>query len=540
MLERLRIRNFALIEELELDFRQGLNVLTGETGAGKSILVSALGFLLGQRSSSELVRSGARLLEVEGTFSVSGKKSVFRRELDLKGRTRAFLDDRQVPVSALADAGAGLVDFHGQHDHQSLLRADEQRALLDRFGRLEKDSAAVGRAWDAMSDAEARLGAARMSEDERERFLDLARYQLAEIEAAAVKEGEEEELQSSYPRLKNSDKIARLSGEAYDALFADEGSAVELVSKAAARLADLADLDPALASLSDTLSSARISLEDAASELRSYRDSAGADPARLEEVIARLEKISAIKKKYGPGPQEINAKADELRARIDSLENAGANEAALSSALEKARARFSDLASELHTGRLAAAKKLSKAVEGELGGLGFAQVRFSVSVEADESSPSRSGIDSVEFLFCPNPGEPPRPLRSTASGGELSRVMLGLKTVLAGADKVPVMVFDEVDTGVGAVVGRLVGDKLARLAAGKQVFCVTHLPQVAAFGGAHFFVEKTVRGGSSSVGVRLLDAPAREAEIARMLGGKRQSTDLGLKHARELLAESAK
>ncbi|MEW5905899.1 MAG: DNA repair protein RecN [Elusimicrobiota bacterium] len=540
MLERLRIRNFALIEELELDFRPGLNVLTGETGAGKSILVSALGFLLGQRSSSELVRSGARLLEAEGTFSSSGKKTVFKRELDLKGRTRAFLDGRQVPVSALAEAGAGLVDFHGQHDHQSLLRAEEQRALLDRFGRLEKDAAAVGRAWEAMTDAEARLGAARMSEDERERFLDLARYQLAEIESAAIKEGEEEELQSLYPRLKNSDKIARLSGEAYDALFSDEGSAVELVSKAAARLADLADLDPALASLSDTLSSARISLEDAASELRSYRDSAGADPARLEEVISRLEKISALKKKYGPGLPEMQAKAEELRARIDSLENAGANEAALASALEKARARFSYLASELHAGRLAAAKKLSKAVEGELGGLGFAQVRFSVSVEADESSPARSGIDSVEFLFCPNPGEPPRPLRSTASGGELSRVMLGLKTVLAGADKVPVMVFDEVDTGVGAVVGRLVGEKLFRLAAGKQVFCVTHLPQVAAFGGAHFFVEKSVKGGTSSVGVRLLDAPAREAEIARMLGGKRQSTDLGLKHARELLAESAK
>ncbi len=538
MLERLRIRNFALIEELELDFRPGLNVLTGETGAGKSILVSALGFLLGQRSSSELVRSGARLLEVEGVFSVKAGKTVFRRELDLKGRTRAFIDGRQVPVAALAEAGAGLVDFHGQHDHQSLLRADEQRALLDRSGRLEGDAYSVGKAWEAMADAEARLGAARMSEDERERFLELARYQLAEIGAAAIKEGEEEELQSLYPRLKNADRIARLSGEAYDVLFSDEGSAVELVSKAAARLADLADLDPALASLSDTLSSARISLEDAASGLRSYRDSAGADPARLEEVIARLEKISALKKKYGPGLHEIAAKAEELRARIDSLENAGANEAALASALEKARTKFSGLALRLHAGRMAAAKKLSKAVEAELRGLGFAQVRFSVSVEADESSPSRSGVDSVEFLFCPNPGEPPRPLRATASGGELSRVMLGLKTVLAGADRVPVMVFDEVDTGVGAVVGRLVGEKLLRLAAGKQVFCVTHLPQVAAFGGAHFLVEKQVRAGASSVGVRLLDPAARETEIARMLGGKSRSSELGMKHARELLAES--
>jgi len=540
MLEKLKIRNFALIDSLELEFRPGLNVLTGETGAGKSILVSALGFLLGQRSSSELVRSGARLLEAEGTFSAAGKRTVFRRELDLKGRTRAFLDGRQVPVSALADAGAGLVDFHGQHDHQSLLRPDEQRALLDRSGRLEKAAAAVARAWEAMSDAEARLGAARMSEEERERFLDLARYQLSEIESAAIKEGEEEELGSLYPRLKNSDRIARLSGEAYEALFSEEGSAVELVSRAAARLAELADLDPELASLSDTLTSARISLEDAASGLRSYRDSAGADPARLEEVIARLEKLSGLKKKYGPGLPDIEAKAAELRARIDSLENAGANEAALASALEKARSDFSELASELHSGRLAAAKKLSRAVEAELKGLGFAQVRFMVSVEADESSPSRGGIDSVEFLFCPNPGEPPRPLRATASGGELSRVMLGLKTVLAGADRVPVMVFDEVDTGVGAVVGRLVGEKLARLAGEKQVFCVTHLPQVAAFGGAHFFVEKTVRGGTSSVAVRLLDAPGREAEIARMLGGKTRSTDLGLKHARELLAESSK
>ena len=504
MLKKLSIKNFAVIDALDLEPGPGLNIFTGETGAGKSIIISALGFLLGERSGADILRPGAASAEVEGEFladnlppalaerwAVKSKTLKVRRQADPKGRTRASINGAPAALAQLSEIGGYLVDFHGQNEHQSLLKPETQRDLLDRYGRLEKEVRAVAEAWAAARALEESLNAVSMSEDERARLLDLYKFQLSEIEAAGLKPGEEEELEALWPRLKNSEKLFTLSGEAH-ALADDASGAAE---KALERLKALAAIDPTAEPLVTRMNSAAIELRDL---------------------------------------------TGELRAKADALDGLTLDRSELEQKLAAARAKLEKLALALHDRREAAAKKLSAEILKEAQGLGFKEVRFAVDAAYDENAIASFGGDSVEYLFTANPGYPLRPLRYTASGGEMARIMLALKTALSKADHIGAQVFDEVDAGVGAVTGRLVGEKLARLAADKQIFCITHLPQVAAFGSAHFFVEKDVKAGVAAAAVRRLDEPARELEIARMLGGKKQSTDLGLKHARELLAESRK
>lgn len=547
MLKKLSIRNFAVIEALELEPTPGLNVFTGETGAGKSIIISALGFLLGERSGSDILRPGAASAEVEGEFLVenlpagleqrwtvkSGAVTV-RRQADPKGRTRAAINGAAATLAQLSEIGGFLVDFHGQNEHQSLLKPETQRDLLDRYGKLEKDVKSVLEAWQAAHGLEESLNAVSMSEDERARLLDLYRFQLNEIEAANLKEGEEEELEALWPRLKNSEKLFTLSGEAHSLVDDAAGGA----EKAAGKLKALAAIDPTADPLSARLASAAIELRDLSGELRSYGKGVHSNPAEVDRCLSRLEKFKTLKKKYGADIPAVLAKAAELRAKVSSLDDLTLDRSELEKKLAAARSKLEKAALALHEKRLAAAKKLSAEILKEAQGLGFREVRFSVDAAYDEAAIAASGGDSVEYLFTANPGYPLRPLRYTASGGELARIMLALKTALSRADRIGAQVFDEVDAGVGAVTGRLVGEKLARLAADKQIFCITHLPQVAAFGGAHFFVEKTVKNGVSVAAVSRLDPAAREREIARLLGGKKQSSELGLKHAKELLQES--
>jgi DNA repair protein RecN (Recombination protein N) len=548
MLKKLLIRNFAVIEALDLEPASGLNVFTGETGAGKSIIISALGFLLGERSGSDILRPGAASAEVEGQFvaenlppALAGRWAVkdgavrIRRQADPRGRTKAAINGAPATLAQLSELGGFLVDFHGQNEHQSLLKSEVQRDLLDRYGRLEKEVRAVGEAWGAVRSLEDGLNAVSMSEDERARLLELYRFQLEEIESANVKEGEEEELEALWPRLKNSEKLFSLSGEAH-ALVDDAAGGAE---KALERLKNLSAIDAAAEPLTTRLSSAAIELRDLSGELRSYGKGVHSNPGEVDRCLSRLEKFKSLKKKYGADIPAVLAKAGELRAKVSSLDDLTLDRSELEKKLAAARAELEKLALALHGKRAAAAKKLSAEILKEAEGLGFKEVRFSVDAAYDETAISSSGGDSVEYLFTANPGYPLRPLRYTASGGEMARIMLALKTALSRADRIGAQVFDEVDAGVGSVTGRLVGEKLARLAAQKQIFCITHLPQVAAFGGAHFFVEKAVKGGVAAAAVRRLDEAARESEIARMLGGKKQSTDLGLKHARELLAEAS-
>jgi DNA repair protein RecN (Recombination protein N) len=549
MLKKLSIRNFAVIDSLDLEPAEGLNIFTGETGAGKSIIISALGFLLGERSGTDILRPGAASAEVEGEFSagnlpeklaerwaVKGGSLRIRRQADPRGRTRAAINGAAATLAQLSEVGGYLVDFHGQNEHQSLLKPETQRDLLDRYGRLEKEARAVAEAWAAARSLEDALNAVSMSEAERERLLDLYKFQLAEIESANVKEGEEEELEALWPRLKNSEKLFSLSGDAHALVDAAAGGA----EKALEKLKALAAIDPVANPLAARLAAAALELRDLSGEMRSYGKGVHCDPSEVDRVLSRLEKFKALKKKYGADIPAVLARAEELRLKVNGLEDLTLDRSELEKKLSAARARLEKLASALHDKRAAAAKKLSAEILKEAEGLGFREVRFSVDCAYDENAITSAGGDSLEYLFTANPGYPLRPLRYTASGGEMARIMLALKTALSKADHIGAQVFDEVDAGVGAVTGRLVGEKLARLAADKQIFCITHLPQVAAFGSAHFFVEKDVKAGVAAAAVRRLDAAAREREIARMLGGKKQSTDLGLKHARELLAESGK
>jgi DNA repair protein RecN (Recombination protein N) len=549
VLKKLSIRNFAVIDALDLEPGPGLNIFTGETGAGKSIIISALGFLLGERSGADILRPGAASAEVEGEFSadnlppalaerwaVKGKTLKVRRQADPKGRTRASINGAPAALAQLSELGGYLVDFHGQNEHQSLLKPETQRDLLDRYGRLEKEAKAVAEAWAAARALEESLNAVSMSEEERARLLDLYKFQLAEIEAANLKAGEEEELEALWPRLKNSEKLFTLSGEAHSLVDDAAGGA----EKALERLKSLAAIDPTAEPLAARMNSAAIELRDLTGELRAYGKGVHSDPGEVDRVLGRLEKFKTLKKKYGVDIPAVLARAAELRAKADALDGLTLDRSELEQKLAAARAKLERLALALHEKREAAAKKLSAEILKEAQGLGFKEVRFAVDSAYDENAISSFGGDSVEYLFTANPGYPLRPLRYTASGGEMARIMLALKTALSRADRIGAQVFDEVDAGVGAVTGRLVGEKLARLAADKQIFCITHLPQVAAFGSAHFFVEKDVKAGVAAAAVRRLDEPARELEIARMLGGKKQSTDLGLKHARELLAESRK
>ena len=549
MLKKLSIRNFAVIEALELEPGPGLNIFTGETGAGKSIIISALGFLLGERSGSDILRPGAAAAEVEGAFladnlplplaerwAVKAGGVTIRRQADAKGRTKAAINGAAATLAQLSEIGGFLVDFHGQNEHQSLLKPETQRDLLDRYGKLEKECRAVSESWQETRALEERLNAVSMSEDERARLLDLYRFQLSEIESANLKEGEEEELEALWPRLKNSEKLFSLSGETHALVDGAAGNAEKGVEK----LKALAAIDPSAEPLAARLASAAIELRDLSGEMRAYGKGVHSNPGEIDRCLSRLDKFKSLKKKYGADIPAVLAKAEELRSKLNGLEDLTLDRSELEKKLAAARGKLEKLALALHEKREAAAKKLSAEILKEAQGLGFKEVRFSVDAAYDEAAIASCGGDSVEYLFTANPGYPLRPLRYTASGGEMARIMLALKTALSRADRIGAQVFDEVDAGVGAVTGRLVGEKLARLASDKQIFCITHLPQVAAFGAAHYFVEKAVKNGVSAAAVSLLDPSAREREIARMLGGKKQSTDLGLRHAKELLAESGK
>jgi DNA repair protein RecN (Recombination protein N) len=536
MLRRLRVRDFAIISELGLEPGPGLNVFTGETGAGKSILIEALGFLLGARPSTSWLRAGAPRLSVEGVFQTGAGPVAVSRELDASGKSRAVIDGKPASAAALAAFGEGLVDFHGQHEHQSLLKPAAHLEALDAFAGLGGKRAEVGglhRAWTA---AAAALDSAQMSDDERHRRAEFARFQLGEIDAAKLRPGEEEELDADLPLLKNADRIRGLADGAYGLLYAGEGSASEALQKAARALEELCRFDESLRGTREELETARISVDEAARRLGELRRRAGADPARLDALLGRQEELSRLKKKYGPALADILAKREELAVELDRLENSQQRLEDLQAAAEAARRKLAAAAARLHKLRTAAAGKLEAALSREIRVLGMPHARLCVSVTSEEERLTATGNDEVEFLLAPNPGEPIKPLRSIASGGELSRVMLALKTVLACAG-VPIMVFDEVDAGIGGAVARCVGRRMADLGRRRQILCVTHLAQVACFASNHFHVSKEAAGGRTSVRVERLDGARRLETVAQLLGG-RAATEASRRHAQELLESS--
>ena len=546
MLRCLTVQNFAIISDLTLHFAQGLNVFSGETGAGKSIVIEALGFVLGARGDVSAIKDGADKMLVCAEFSsqdlpqnlrqeyqIAGDVFVLRRELDRKGKGKAWVEGRTVTVSALSQLGRHLVDFHGQHDHQSLLHSSVHLMLLDKFAKQEKLLCEVRQAYQQVQALQAQLDALRLSAQEKERLLDMSQYQLKEIEDVNPSAEEDAQLEQTLPKMKHAGRLLEMAQEAYYELYAAEDAASARAGKAARTLESMAELDEGLAPLAQDVNSALVTLEEAANTLGSYKDDINLEPDALDKMLSRHEKLKRLKAKYGPEISDVLKTAEELRQKIDQLQHGEEHEQELQAELEKRQKVLLKLARELHEKRMAAGEKLAALITREIRPLGFNAVRFSVAVEMDEENVGPTGADKVEFLFSPNPGQALRPLKNIASGGEISRVMLGLKTVLAPT--VPVMVFDEVDAGIGGETGWLVGQKLHQAAQGRQVLCVTHLAQVAAQANQNFHVSKTATQTATRVAISPLAQEGLIAEIARMLGGGADKHSAAFSHARELL-----
>jgi DNA repair protein RecN (Recombination protein N) len=555
MLRFLRIRNLAVIEAVEVEFEPGFNVLTGETGAGKSIVVEAVGLLLGARASPDLVRTGEAQATIEAIFETAdGHELVVRRDITAQGRSRSFINGALATAAALRDLSARLVELHGQHEHQALLDPLTHLPLLDDFAELGDESARVASAWDVVRTLREQLERSRMDAREKAARLDLIAFQLAEIEKAGPKPGEDEELVATRQVLASAERIQRLCQESYAALYESEAAVLAGLGGVWKRVGELASFDPKFGSYLDERDAIKSQLEDLAFFLRQYADGVDASPARLHEVEERLAVLERLKRKHGPALQDVIDKGRALARERDLLTGTGERAADLEQQLALATRRFLETARELSNRRRKAAVEFAKRLEALLAELAMTRTRFEVRFQHDELPPERwseRGIDEAEFFVSPNPGEELRPLARIVSGGELSRVMLALKTLSACAERSrgtsgksdravadngeKTLIFDEVDAGIGGRVADVVGARLRALGERFQVLCITHLPQIAAHGATQFRIEKRVRGNRTVTSVEQLSSEARVDEIARMIGGA-ALTEQTRATARELLA----
>ena len=554
VLLELTIENYAVIGQLRVRFHTGLNLLTGETGSGKSILVDALGLLLGGRASGDMVRTGESRARVAGRFEVRNSAAIRRllepagieieegellleREVLAEGKSRAYVGSRPVAASILRELAPHLADIHGQHDQQLLFSPEAQRDMLDDFAarpELAERVAAIFREWRA---AGSELEELERSEQEKLRLLDLWSFQRKEIEAAAMEPGEDATLENERRVLQNVQRLEEAASAAYAALYDSPESALALTRLASKRVDELSRIDASIDGVREQLNAAALSLQEASYTLRDYLGRLEANPARLEEVENRLAAIDRLKRKYGQSVEEILAFLEEVRKQIASVENAGQRMEELRRAQKKLAAEFETRAAELTAARQAAGRKLEKRVEAELAQLAMERAVFRVRIAP--APWSESGADAIEFLVSANPGEEPRPLEKVASGGEISRIALALKTCLAPpkAALIRTLVFDEVDAGVGGSAAEGVGRRLKKLAAANQVLCVTHLPQIASFADHHYRVEKREARGRTVAEIEELNTAERTREIGRMLSGQKVTPE-ALKHAEQLIRMS--
>jgi DNA repair protein RecN (Recombination protein N) len=542
MLRLLRIRNLAVIESAEVEFEPGFNVLTGETGAGKSILVEAVGLLLGGRASGDLVRTGEKQASIEALFEDAGREVVVRRDITSQGRSRSFVDGALATATALRELSLRLVELHGQHEHQALLDPGTHLPMLDEYAGLEDSAAAVGEAWTVVATLREQLDRAGMDARERDARLELVGFQLGEIERVSPKPQEDEELATTRQVLSNADRLQRLCDESYNALYDRDESVLSLLSGVRKRVSELSSIEPAFASYVIGSDEVKSQLEDLAFFLRDYRQTIDASPARLQEVEDRLASIERLKRKFGPTLDDVTARWQSLARERDLLSDTGERAAEVRQRLDEATAVYLDGARSLSQARRSAASRLSQDLIRQLAALAMDRTRFDVRFNERELpavSWGPRGIDTAEFFVSPNPGEDLRPLARIASGGELSRIMLALKTLGArrgsGAASIRTLVFDEVDAGIGGQVADVVGGRLADLGRSFQVLCITHLPQLAAHGTTQFRITKSVRGGRTTTTVDRLDERERVDELARMIGGATVG-DAARASARELLA----
>jgi DNA repair protein RecN (Recombination protein N) len=550
MLTELRIRNFAIIESLTLPLARGFNVLSGETGAGKSIIVGALGLLLGERASPDLIRTGADRASVEGVFDISGQPEitalldergidaeeplvVLKREIASAGRARAWVNGTTVSATILAEVGRLLVNLHGQHEAQTLLDSDAQRRILDAFAGATQQATLVSDAHASLAAARRDIADLRRRKADAEKRADYLRHVVGEIEAARLVDGEDVRLEDEARRLENAEELRELATGIAGAIEGDEESLLLRLAAVNRLLATIQRVDPTLGRLQETYDTAYYGLEALARELTDYESSIELDPSRLDEVRRRRDLLFKLTKKYGATLDDVIQQGTSARAELDLVDSAALDLRVLEQNESSAVARLEEQSRALTLLRTRAAERLAKAVDEVLPDLGMSDGRFHAALlPLRELGPD--GAEAVEFRVSLNLGHEDRPLARVASGGELSRVMLALKTILARLDNVGTLIFDEVDAGIGGRVGLQVGETMRRVAGDHQVFAITHLAQIAARGHHHILVSKGARGGVTTADVTVLTDDARVAEIARMLGGDPES-EVSRAHARELL-----
>jgi DNA repair protein RecN (Recombination protein N) len=553
MLTDLFIKNFAIIDNLHVTFGPGLTILTGETGAGKSIIIDAVNLILGGRASADLIRSGADEATVEALFDLAvcpdiratlaeagvecDGELLVKRTVSRSGKNRVFVGGGLSTTAVLAELARQLINIYGQHESQTLLKPDNHLRLLDDFGRLGPLRDRFGVLYGEYRDTLAEIRRLSEGEEAAARRIDHLGFQSEEIAKAALVPGEEETLEQERQLLAHAGKLLQNSSGAYELLYGGDGALLGSLRRVVADVTEIEGIDPSLKPIRETLDGSYFQLEDAALALRDYAARIEADPERLLSVDDRIDLLNRLKRKYAPTVAEILAYKVEIDRELEALLNREQSRGGLESSLAELEQRLAAVGTELSAARTAAAVALKEAMERELHQLAMKNAVFETAFER-LSEPRSSGLERGEFLFSPNPGESPRPLARIASGGELSRLMLALKQIHPESD-VPTLVFDEVDSGIGGATSALVGEKLKRVSESQQVLCITHLPQVAAFADHHFRVEKQVSGGRTVTSVTPLDGEERVAEMARMLGGVR-ITEKTLEHAREMISEAGR
>ncbi len=571
MIETLSIRNIALIDELELELASGLNIFTGETGAGKSVILKSIGLVLGERASADIVREGADFAKVEASVAPDEAHPMWHtdfafgdvldpsdvvilsRQISASGRSRCHINGRLVNLKQLQALGTLLVDIHGQHEHQSLFRTETHLKLLDDFGGSSETCERVRQIYTQLRalQREAASLADTLAASEREK--ELLEFEVKELTAANLEEGEDEKLADEARLLKNAEALHASANMAYQQIGSDGsgvggfGSPLERLEGAAKELTKLSELDSSLSELQDRLESVIYEVEDIAAQIRQYADTVEFNQGRLDEIDDRLALISKLRRRYGNTISEILGYHAEAEQKLEAIQLGSEKQEAVQGEIRKTVQEAQHLCTALSAKRVHVAKHLSERIEKELRTLGMDKAEFQASVELipDDGGEFQidgkryafrsDGMDAVEFLIAPNVGSEPRPITKIASGGEISRIMLALKTVLVQVDEVPTLLFDEIDSGIGGKVADVVGKKLKELSAFSQVICITHLPQIARFADKHFRVDKKVVGERTLITATALTAEEQVDEIARMYGG--EATEIGLAHAREFLSE---
>lgn len=566
MLRELHIKNLAIIDDVTVEFEEGLNVLTGETGAGKSIIIASLCLALGERASGELVRSGEKEAVISAFFDIpqkllpEGDKQLLRdmginpdegiimkRVISAQGKSRAYINDSMVNVQTLSEISRDIIDVHGQYEHQSLLQPQNQLNFLDAYGGLLPQRKEFTSLYESLMALNREITELTRKERERAQRLDMLRFQVGEIESSNLKGGEEEALLEEYKILSNAGRLMELAHEAYQSLYSSDGACLARLSKVMGAFKEISNIDSSAKEAMKPLEDAIPLLEDVSYFLRDYKDSLNFNPERLGRIQDRLELIKGLKKKYGSSSEtsrtdieEILAYKEKAQRELDEIEHSEERLESLKAQCEGLKVELTEKANLLSEKRKTVSKKIESEVVKELSRLSMPKSRFSINITNESGNDTlngfkatHEGIDRVEYLISPNIGEDLRPLSKIASGGELSRVMLALKGILTQGDRVPVLVFDEIDAGIGGKAGDTVGQKLKNLSKTHQVICITHLPQIASYGRRHLKIEKKVRGERTVVEVRGIEKEERVMEIARMLSG--EATETSIKHAKEML-----